>query len=276
MGTFFERLLELDRIERVTRVLEIQTEAYGYIDVPVLSDALGPYENGSLLDVGTGEGSFLIEVAQRHPHMRVQGLEPNAAFLARAQARLQDRALPNVQLTHGVFDASHAHRHDVIVARFTLQHVPEPQDFIQSVYRALHPDGLFVCIEPVYDYFGSTSEEAIWETFREKMLATYRQWGSYPNLPKQICPWLAEAGFTSISAAIHLYSPITIGRERFAAVILATAAMLHAEHPSLWDAAYLERLADWIQRPASAPFISIAHIRAFKGNDPTGQHLRVY
>ena len=269
MSILFEQPLALDRAEMMARVLAKQTEAFGYIDFPVLSHALEPFGEGSVLDIGTGEGSFLGTLAARHPDVRFVGLEPNAPLLTRARTRIRDLALRNVRLDDRVFDADYEDTHDVILARFTLQHVREPQGFIRAIYRALNPGGLFVCIEPVYDYYDGAVDEAVWRAFREKMLATYQQWGSHPNVPKWICPILADAGFTSIRATLHLYSPITIGHERFAAVVLAAATMLHHEQPAIWEAAYLERLAQWIQKPASDPFAVIAHIQAFKGSEPS-------
>ena len=268
MGMLFEQPLALDRAERMVRVLEKQTEAFGYIDFPVLSQALEPFSEGHVLDIGTGEGSFLGTLAARHPDMHFVGLEPNAPLLARAQTGIRNLALRNVHLDGRVFDADYQDTHDVILARFTLQHVREPRGFIREIYRALNPGGLFVCIEPVYDYYDGAADEEVWRAFREKMLATYQQWGSHPNVPKWIGPILADAGFTSIRATLHLYSPITIGHERFAAVVLAAATMLHHEQPAIWEAAYLERLAQWIQNPASDPFVVIAHIKACKSSEP--------
>ena len=135
----------------------------------------------------------------------------------------------------------------MILARFTLQHTSKSQEFVQNAYNALNPGGGFFCIEPVYDYYDCEPPQKIWQGFRERMLATYARWQSHPNVPKQVCQWLSGCGFESISVSINLYSPITIGHNRFEAVVLATAAMLNLHHPDIWETSFLEKLERWLQ-----------------------------
>jgi len=80
------------------------------------------------------------------------------------------------------------------------------------------------------------------------MLATYARWKSHPNISKEAGQWLSDCGFESIRVSINLYSPITIGPERFKAVVLATAAMLNFQHPDIWEASFLEKLESWLKQ----------------------------
>jgi SAM-dependent methyltransferase len=266
MATSLEKPFDLGRAEMVARVLKIQAEAYGYLDIPILLRELHRYNGGNVLDVGTGDGSFLFKLAETNSSINYLGVEPNAELLIKAKSRLRKMRLPNVQLKHAVFDSGYKEKHDVILARFTLQHTRNPREFVQNAYTSLKPGGCFLCIEPVYDYYDCEPPQKIWQEFREKMLATYEQWKSHPNIPKEVCQWLSGCGFESISVSINLYSSITIGRDRFNAVILATAGMLNFHHPDLWEASFLEKLEKWLQNLNGAPFISIAHVMAFKPN----------
>lgn len=264
MATFFSQTSGQDRAETVARVLEIQAEAYGYLDIPILLQELNRYSGGNALDIGTGDGSFLLKIAEKNPTITYLGIEPNAELLAKAESRLAKMRLPNVQLRQAEFDSEYKNRYDVILARFTLQHTEHPRAFVQNVYDSLPPGGGFFCIEPVYDYYDCEPPQKIWQEFRARILATYERWKSHPNVPKQACQWLSDSGFESISASINIYSPITIGRNRFAAVVLATAAMLNFQHPDIWEASFLEKLERWLKHLDCDPFIAIAHIRASK------------
>jgi len=264
MATLSEQSFGPARAEKIARVLEIQAEAYGYLDLPILSQELRGYSGGNVLDVGTGDGSFLCKIAEKNATLNFLGIEPSAELFAKAASRLQKMRLPNVQLKHTAFDSGDEEKHEAILARFTLQHTRKPQEFVQNAYRLLKPGGGFFCIEPVYDYYDCASPQKIWQDFRARILATYERWQSHPNIPRQAGQWLSDCGFESISVSINLYSPITIGPERFAAVVLATAAMLNFHHPDIWEASFLEQLESWLQKLDGDPFIAIAHIRASK------------
>jgi hypothetical protein len=47
---------ELKYPEEVMHLLAVQTEAYGFQDIPALSRELHPYRGGTALDIGSGEG----------------------------------------------------------------------------------------------------------------------------------------------------------------------------------------------------------------------------
>ncbi|NIM50868.1 MAG: methyltransferase domain-containing protein [Gemmatimonadales bacterium] len=251
----------------MAHVLELQSEAFGLIDVPVLCQELRNLGGGDALDIGTGEGSFLLKLAAASPQLDFLGIERDPDLLELAQSRLRRVALPNVRFEQSTFGSHYRRQHDVVLSRFTLQHVGEPQEFVRSVHATLRPGGRFVCIEPVYDYYDCDPPQAVWREFRARMLATYERWKGHPNIPKQIGPWLWESGFVSVRTAVHLYSPVTIGRDRFQRVVLATAIMMHGDQRDVWDRRFLKQLERWMQSLSADPFMAIAHIVA---SVPTG------
>src|SRR3954454_24718209 len=48
---------------------------------------------GSILDVGTGPGRLLVEIALRRPDVRLIGIDPSADMVRRAQDRARDAGL---------------------------------------------------------------------------------------------------------------------------------------------------------------------------------------
>ena len=264
MKTFFEQSLGLERSEVIVRSLDAQVEGYGVLDIPLVSRELRPYASGNMLDIGTGNGAFLFKIAENNPDIQFIGLEHNPDFLSRAQVQLDQVELPNVTLRAGFFDTDYIDRHDVICTRFTLQHASNPQAFVHSVHRVLHPGGLFMAVEPLYDSYDSEPADPTWQGFRQRMFATYERWGSDPNVPKRASQWLMEAGFVSIRTSIHIYSPITIGQRKFTAVILATATALGFDNLDIWDTAFLDQLARWLENLPCMPYVSIAHIVGLK------------
>ncbi len=82
MATLSEQSFGPERAERIARVLEIQAEAYGYLDLPILSQELRRYSGGNVLDVGTGDGSFLCKIAEKNATINFLGIEPSAELFA--------------------------------------------------------------------------------------------------------------------------------------------------------------------------------------------------
>ncbi|MCP4727963.1 MAG: class I SAM-dependent methyltransferase [bacterium] len=264
MSSFFEKAIDLDRVQLISQVLEIQTESFGKCDILFLSNELSRYRNGNVLDIGYGDGSFLIKIAGENPDLTFLGIEQNSEFLSMAESKLAKTNLANVHLEQNEFNSEYDKTHDVIFTRFTLQHSSKPKEFIENVYRSLKPSGKFICIEPIIEYYDSEPPGKIWQGYRERMLMTYRQWKSNPDIFKQASLWLADCGFKSVSASICINSPVTIGQLRFADVVLSTALMLHHSYPDIWEVSFLGKLEKWIVKPACHPYISIGHLTAIR------------
>jgi ubiquinone/menaquinone biosynthesis C-methylase UbiE len=111
-----------------------------------LVDAVPP--GGSLLDVGTGPGRLLVEVARRRPDVRVVGVDPSADMVRHAQDRarlagLCDRV--DVQVAAGetlpFADASF----DVVTSTLSAHHWADVATAVGGQTRVLRPGGqLFV------------------------------------------------------------------------------------------------------------------------------------
>ncbi len=102
-----------------------------------LLDALGFADAGSVLDLGTGVGSMLGELAARAPGACVVG-----ADLSEGMLRLAPPAFPRVlsdamrlPFADGAFDA--------VISAFVLFNVPEPGVAFTEVRRCTAPGGVF-------------------------------------------------------------------------------------------------------------------------------------
>jgi len=102
---------------------------------------------GRLLDVGCASGFFLSEAAQAG--WSVNGIEPNEALCAQARDNLgqgkpvQCTTLEMAHLDEGGFDA--------ITLWDVLEHVPDPQSFLQNCRTLLRSDGYLFLNVPDLD-----------------------------------------------------------------------------------------------------------------------------
>jgi ubiquinone/menaquinone biosynthesis C-methylase UbiE len=106
-------------------------------------------EGASVLDVGTGPGVLLVELAKLRPDLHVTGVDRSADMVAAAQrklARFGARAgavtgdAADLPFTDGSFD--------LIVSSLSLHHWDRPADAARELTRVLKPGGR-ICVYDV-------------------------------------------------------------------------------------------------------------------------------
>lgn len=105
-----------------------------------------------VLDVGTGPGVLLVELAERRPDLSVTGVDLSTDMVAAAQRNLRgfgDRARARVaDVTRLPFDDG---AFDVIVTSFSMHHWDDPEAATPELARVLRPGGRLY----VYDFDGA-------------------------------------------------------------------------------------------------------------------------
>jgi SAM-dependent methyltransferase len=120
------------------------------------------------LDVGCANGALLEYLLQQDSSWDCFGLEPSEAAAKTAENR-------GVTILGALFDdldpQNPEHKFDVIIAIDVLEHVLDPNAFMQQVFAHLNPNGIFVALTGDTDAWG-------WK------LQGQRYW--YCNLPEHV------------------------------------------------------------------------------------------
>ncbi|HEY3968728.1 MAG TPA: methyltransferase domain-containing protein [Planctomycetaceae bacterium] len=110
--------------------------------------SLGLCDGQRLLELGCGPGSFTRLLADWLPNSSIVGLDCDARMLTQARLRLAGHterisfvhdSAEETKLPDGSFD--------VVIARYVMQHAPDPQAVAQEARRLLRPGGLLVVID---------------------------------------------------------------------------------------------------------------------------------
>lgn len=112
-----------------------------------LLDQAGPRERRLALEIGPGEGAFLVDLGQRFE--RVIGVDNAQPMLDKARAAINAQSLVNVELLLG--DSTHSalpqERADCVVLNMVLHHVPSPEAVLADAVRLLRSGGVLLISE---------------------------------------------------------------------------------------------------------------------------------
>jgi demethylmenaquinone methyltransferase / 2-methoxy-6-polyprenyl-1,4-benzoquinol methylase len=101
----------------------------------------------SVLDVATGTGDVLRALRREHPGARLVGVDPSAAMLERARAKLKGD--PGIELLSGDARALPAApaSFDAVTIAFGLRNVPDRDACLRQMARVVRPGGTVAVLE---------------------------------------------------------------------------------------------------------------------------------
>lgn len=247
MGSMLESKLTAEQHAMIKKVLIAQTESLGMIEIPIVEDLLKRQKCRSVLDIGCGEGSFLLQVAQRLRGVHFLGTDHNELAVADALRNLRGQLKRRVEFRTAFFGPGFGRiKYDAIMTRYTLQHSSEPQVFLKEVFDRLKKKGMFLCLESLDAYTDCHVEDPVWDCYKTSVAAIHKRVGSNDNIGKSLGSMLNAAGFRDIQLRVVLCSPSTVGIDRFSAVVQASAELAVAFFPDLFEPKLLEDLKTWL------------------------------
>ena len=183
MSSLMESELTAEQHALIKTVLVAQTESLGMVEMPIVEDLLKKHRRRTVLDIGCGEGSFLVQLARRFSGCHFLGIDHSQ--LAINDARRRFRRLPrrNVEVKTAFFDPGFDRKeYGAIMTRYTLQHSSEPQAFVKAVFKRLKKKGIFLSLESIDAYTDCQEQDPVWERFRTSVAAIHKKVGSNDNM----------------------------------------------------------------------------------------------
>jgi SAM-dependent methyltransferase len=125
-------------------------------------------ENGKLLEVGCGDGDFLVSA--EGAGWQVTGVEYSADACAKARLRLKNGAVHCGELQTASLPAA---QFDLCVLSDVIEHVRSPQDFLSEIYRVLKPGGALFIATPSTDSWSARLMRQKWMEFKPEHLTYF-------------------------------------------------------------------------------------------------------
>jgi phosphatidylethanolamine/phosphatidyl-N-methylethanolamine N-methyltransferase len=156
--------------------------------IAAAEQACGP-QGGRILEVGVGTGISLPDYARAN---RLVGIDLSEPMLRKAQARVADQKLDNVE-TLAVMDASRLalpdRCFDVVVAQYVITAVPDPETTLDEFARVTKPGGEIVLVNHI------GAEGGPRQLFEQGFAPIARRLGWRPEFPfKRLTDWAARNG----------------------------------------------------------------------------------
>ena len=122
--------------------------------ISYVADSLREARPGDrVLDVGSGVGELVIELAASRPDLRFTGVEPQPSYVEFGTASAAKRGVHNVAFRIGLADQlapvlGRDARFEWIISNDLLHHVPDQNDVLRSVAEVASPGARWLAIEP--------------------------------------------------------------------------------------------------------------------------------
>lgn len=150
----------------------------------------------SIIDLGTADGKMLNEIKKTYPHSDCIGIEYDEKLVNYAK-----ELFPDLKIKKGDVQELHdysADRFDVAIATAVIEHVIDPQKFINEVKRILKPNGILIITAP----------DPVWEFIATKVgHLTEELHNEVPNI-KRIVQIVSTAGLNVVETKKFMISPI--------------------------------------------------------------------
>jgi glycosyltransferase involved in cell wall biosynthesis/SAM-dependent methyltransferase len=125
-------------------------------------------KNGRLLEVGCGEGDFLVSAEA--DGWQVSGIEFSPAACQIAQSRLKNGKVLCGELQPAGFAAE---QFDLCVVSDVIEHVRSPLDFLREIHRVLKPGGTLFIATPSIDSWSAKVMRQKWMEFKAEHLTYF-------------------------------------------------------------------------------------------------------
>ena len=120
----------------------------------------------SILDIGCGTGSFLVECKKRG--WNINGIEPNdkAIELALSKLNLKNNKFEERIIFSDIQDLIQKEvRYDVITMWHVLEHVPNLEEYIGKLRTLLKKDGIIIIAVPNFKSFDAEYYREFWAAY---------------------------------------------------------------------------------------------------------------
>ncbi len=238
-----------DQKIQVEPIYRAQADAFGLLDYPFITNIINQNNASRILDIGTGDGSFLIGLANRIKNISFDAIDLNENLVEVAKINNEQSGL-NINFRYGNFGSNYTEsNYDLIMTRFAIEHIRELSDidsFVSTTYEKLKQNGWLIIIE--YYVHALDINDPVWRKFRNSEIATYKSAKAHSRISLRLPESLKKANYRNITSSINHISPSTIGAEYFFNLIREYTKLYSQIAPQFWTRELTEEIFVWCNK----------------------------
>lgn len=221
--------------------IDIDSEWQCHMKWSRITPHLGSLENKKILDVGCGNGYFMLRMLGAGANTII-GVDPTLVFLAQFYSLIQSLRSPiNAHLLPVAFEelSEQINDFDYIFSMGVLYHRRDPLEHLQRLFKHAKAGGTIILETIILD------SDDTKELIPEDRYAGMRNVWSIPS-PGLVCDWLERCGYSNIQ--VHNMSKTTVDEQR------ATAWMNNYSLINFLDKNNLNKTIEGYPAPVRAIF----------------------
>lgn len=218
----------------------------------------------SVLDIGTGSGLYLLELAKLFPQKDYLGIDLSSDSILQAKSLSKNEPYTQINVTFedcDLYDVDDTF--DYIIARLLVQHINNYEKFLSYIDRKLNPGAELLLIESDDDGRLYHPELPLMREFTKKLQVTQKKYGGNRFALQEIDRLAPSFGFELVQKqSILVPSSISDYKHKLYEVLCAAFEVVRLQYKMEYDYKSLRaEWDDWYKSPKSYTHGSIAFAR---------------
>lgn len=115
-----EGLIKIDT--EIKKCYETQIRTFLIFDLKLFERLILEHQLSNILDIGCGEGSFILHIAKKFPQIKIHAVETIPNLLAESKIKQDKQSIRNIYFENTIFDENFPKSEcDLITARFAVE-----------------------------------------------------------------------------------------------------------------------------------------------------------
>jgi ubiquinone/menaquinone biosynthesis C-methylase UbiE len=146
------------------------------------------------VDLGCGGGEVTFEIARLVAPGAVTGIDMDEVKLGLARDAAMTRGIANVRFrAMNLHDWHERDTYDIVYARFVLQHLSHPVQFLRQMWEAVRPGGVLIVEDADFDGWASYPPSSGFDFFTRTYAEVIRRSGGDHSAARKLYAYFLEA-----------------------------------------------------------------------------------
>ena len=203
----WQKAKELDRLQQQVNIT--------LTDEQKIWQEIGLTAHLKVLDLGCGSGIISSELAKITYPEEVIGIDLSESMLKQACWLKNSQGIRNLSFQVGnAYQLNFPDNYfDFVYSRLLFQHLQEPAQVLQNIYRILKPGGILYILDVDDRWFTLYPEPKSFASLSQKLSSLQKSQGGDPYIGRKLGSYVHQAGFEQVQMQVNVVTSDRFGLE---------------------------------------------------------------